>query len=114
VAINDSTSTPPAATIELRVEGAELAWADFVEAGTSLTVMLREVELSLTETTQSQVRAYHPRAVIVIGRSPDWDEAKVKALHGLNGRVHGVTVMTYDLLAQGERLLDILERAEPG
>ncbi len=56
-----------------------------------------------------EVVAYHPRAIIVIGRSSDWDEAKLKALHGLNRRLSGVMVMTYDqLLAQGERLVDML------
>jgi hypothetical protein len=58
--------------------------------------------------------AYHPRAIIVIGRSADWDPGRLKALRGLNSRLNGITVMTYDqLLAQGERLLAMLsERAE--
>ena len=35
--------------------------------------------------------------------------SRLKALHGLNRRLAGVTVMTYDqLLAQGERLIDML------
>ncbi len=56
-----------------------------------------------------EVVAYHPRATIVIGRWHDWDDASQKALHGLNRRLHGISVMTYDhLLAQGERLLDML------
>jgi len=56
-----------------------------------------------------EVVAYHPRAIIVIGRSQGWDSEKLKALHGLNSRLSGVTVMTYDqLLAQGERLIDVL------
>jgi hypothetical protein len=56
-----------------------------------------------------EVVAYHPRATIVIGRSNDWDEARQKVLHGLNRRLHGISVMTYDhLLAQGERLLEML------
>ena len=34
---------------------------------------------------------------------------QLKALHGLNLRFSGVTVMTYDqLLAQGERLVEML------
>lgn len=50
--------------------------------------------------------AYHPRAVVIIGRSHDWDRAKHRALHGLNSRMHGITVMTYDqLLAQCHALL---------
>ncbi len=56
-----------------------------------------------------EIVAYHPRAIIVIGRSNDWDSEKSKALHGLNRRMSEITIMTYDqLLAQGERLVEIL------
>jgi hypothetical protein len=56
-----------------------------------------------------EVVAYHPRATIVIGRSKGWPEDKLRALHGLNRRLSGVNIMTYDhLLAQGERLLDVV------
>tara|TARA_R110002167_G_scaffold110677_9_gene281509 strand:+ start:5475 stop:6542 length:1068 start_codon:yes stop_codon:yes gene_type:complete len=56
-----------------------------------------------------EIVAYHPRAIIVIGRSSDWDETKLRALHGLNHRLSSVSVMTYDqLLAQGERLLHMV------
>lgn len=56
-----------------------------------------------------EIVAYHPRATIVVGRSADWDREKLKALHGLNRRLSGVSIMTYDqLLAQGERLLSML------
>jgi len=56
-----------------------------------------------------EIVAYHPRAIIVIGRSSDWDEVKLKALHGLNRRLSGIMVMTYDqLLSQGERLVEML------
>ncbi|WP_261392529.1 DUF4263 domain-containing protein [Priestia flexa] len=55
-----------------------------------------------------EVVAYHPRATIVIGRSNDWNEEKLKALHGLNNRLSGITVMTFDqLLLQGERLIEL-------
>jgi len=60
-----------------------------------------------------EIVAYHPRATIVIGRSNDWDADQQKALHGLNRRLSGITVMTYDhLLAQGERLLQLLGPAD--
>jgi hypothetical protein len=53
------------------------------------------------------ITAYHPRAVIIIGRSHDWEQDKLRALHGLNGRMHGISVMTYDqLLDQCRVLLD--------
>lgn len=55
-----------------------------------------------------EVIAYHPRAIIVIGRSKGWSEGEGRALHGLNHRLSGVVVMTYDqLLSQGERLIEI-------
>lgn len=61
-----------------------------------------------------EIVAYHPRAIIVIGRSNNWDGYKLRALHGLNHRLSSVTVMTYDqLLAQGERLLQIVQPNEP-
>lgn len=59
-----------------------------------------------------EVVAYHPRATIVIGRSNTWNAEMQRALHGLNCRMHGISVMTYDhLLAQGERLIEILSPA---
>lgn len=60
-----------------------------------------------------EVVAYHPRATIVIGRSDQWVEEQQRALHGLNRRMHGISVMTYDhLLAQGERLIDMMSPAK--
>lgn len=59
-----------------------------------------------------EVVAYHPRATIVIGRSNEWDDDQQRALHGLNRRMHGISVMTYDhLLAQGERLIEMMTPA---
>ena len=60
-----------------------------------------------------EIIAYHPEATIVIGRMADWGDEKAKALHGLNSRLSGIRVITYDhLLAQGESLIDYLS-AEP-
>ena len=60
-----------------------------------------------------QIVAYHPEATIVIGRSFDWDSSKIKALHGLNSRLSGISIITYDhLLAQGESLVDYLSGYE--
>lgn len=62
-----------------------------------------------------EVVAYHPRAIVVIGRSHDWDDDWQKALRGLNARLSGIQIMTYDhLLAQGERLLQMVDGAAPG
>lgn len=56
-----------------------------------------------------EVVAYHPRASIVIGRSHDWDDVQQRALHGLNARLHGIQVMTYDhLLHQARAILSTL------
>lgn len=56
-----------------------------------------------------EIIAYHPRATIVIGRSMDWDIEKLKALHGLNQRLHSITIITYDqLVSQGERIIDAM------
>jgi Shedu protein SduA, C-terminal len=61
-----------------------------------------------------EVVAYHPRAMIVIGRSHDWDDNQQKALHGLNARLNSISVMTYDhLLAQGENALQLLAPSPP-
>lgn len=62
-----------------------------------------------------EVVAYHPRATIVIGRSNSWSDEQQRALHGLNRRLHGISVMTYDhLLAQGDRLLEVMSPANQG
>lgn len=61
-----------------------------------------------------EVVAYHPRATIVIGRSDKWTEDHQRALHGLNRRMNGISVMTYDhLLAQGERLIEVMSPDVP-
>ncbi len=61
-----------------------------------------------------EIIAYHPRATIVIGRSNGWPLKQLRALHGLNHRLSGVTIMTYDqLMAQGERLIEVLSAQAP-
>ena len=57
-----------------------------------------------------EIIAYHPRATIIIGRSNDWDEGQHRALYGLNSRMNGISVLTYDhLLQQGRRLIEMLQ-----
>lgn len=54
--------------------------------------------------------AYYPKSIIVIGRSNNFTEEQTKALHGLNSRLNGIVVKTYDdLLAQAKSLLKSLE-----
>lgn len=61
-----------------------------------------------------EVVAYHPRAIIVIGRSNEWNHEQLKVLHGLNRRLSGISVMTYDqLLSQGERLIEMFSTFTP-
>jgi len=61
-----------------------------------------------------EVVAYHPRATIVIGRSDGWSDLEHRALHGLNSRLAGISVMTYDhLLAQGQSTVDLLSNPPP-
>jgi len=72
-----------------------------------LDVLQEEANKGLRD--HPEIVAYHPRATIVIGRSKGWPDDKLRALHGLNSRLNGIIVMTYDqLLAQAERLLDIV------
>ena len=57
-----------------------------------------------------EIIAYHPRPTIVVGRSNDWNDNQHRALHGLNSRMNGISILTYDhLLQQGRRLIDILK-----
>jgi hypothetical protein len=56
--------------------------------------------------------AYHPRATVVLGRSSQWSQGEHHALRGLNHRLHGITVLTYDyLLAQCEALCRTISRS---
>lgn len=60
-----------------------------------------------------EIVAYHPRATIVVGRSNDWSEDQHRALHGLNSRMNGISILTYDhLLLQGRRLIDMLRSTQ--
>lgn len=57
-----------------------------------------------------EIITYHPRATIIIGRSNNWNEDQHRALHGLNSRMNGISILTYDhLLQQGRRLIDMLQ-----
>ncbi|RNL48086.1 Shedu anti-phage system protein SduA domain-containing protein [Paraeggerthella hongkongensis] len=59
----------------------------------------------------AHIVAYHPEATIVMGRLIGWEDEKIKALHGLNSRLSGIRIITYDhLLAQGESLVDYLSQ----
>ena len=54
----------------------------------------------------TKIVAYYPKSIIVIGRSDKFDESQVRALHGLNSRLNGIVVKSYDdLLNQAKNLL---------
>jgi len=56
-----------------------------------------------------EIVACEPKAIIVIGRSIDWEDEKVQALQELSSELHNISIITYDeLLARGERQLEIL------
>lgn len=57
---------------------------------------------------EPDIVAHHPRAIIVIGRSTDWDIEKKRAFHSLNSRLHGITLMTFDhVFEQATQMLKI-------
>ena len=46
-----------------------------------------------------------------MGRMTGWADEQAKALHGLNSRLSGIRIITYDhLLAQGESLVNYLSQ----
>lgn len=56
-----------------------------------------------------EIVSYYPKSIIVIGRSFDFNDEQIKALHGLNSRLNGIVIKTYDdLLAQAKSLLKSL------
>jgi hypothetical protein len=76
-----------------------------------LDVLHEEARKGLRD--RPEVVAWHPRAIIVIGRSAEWSDEEHRALWALNDRLHSLEVTTYDhLLARGRRLIEILDRPE--
>ena len=74
--VTSSDSQAPPARITLTVDGPELAWDTFVEAGNDLTGILQEVEAELTTANKSRVRwvvtelsKRSPATVVLEGRS---------------------------------------------
>ncbi|MFK4035345.1 Shedu anti-phage system protein SduA domain-containing protein [Nonomuraea wenchangensis] len=61
-----------------------------------------------------EIVAYHPRATIVMGRSESWGNEELRGLHGLNARLHGIQIITYDqLLRQAKQVLALTEQEIP-
>jgi len=62
------------------------------------------------------VRAFHPEAIIAVGRSRDWDNDRLRAWVRLNAYLSGIQVLTYDeLLDRGRTILRLLteKHSEP-
>lgn len=60
-----------------------------------------------------EIVSYYPKSIIVIGRSKDFTKEQIRALHGLNSRLNGIVVKTYDdLLAQAKSLLKTIKSDE--
>lgn len=56
-----------------------------------------------------EIVSYHPRAIIVMGRSKDWSDEESKSLHGINTRLNNISIITYGhLLMMGKRVLENL------
>ena len=71
-----------------------------------LNIFAQEARQGLID--RQDIVAHHPRAIVVIGRSKDWDAEKRKALHSLNSRMHGISIMTFDhVLHQAHQMLKI-------
>jgi len=80
------------------------------QASRYLDVLHEEARNGLRD--HPEIVAWHPRAVIVIGRTIEWPPEVHRALWTLNSRLHAIEVTTYDhLLARGRRLLEILADA---
>jgi hypothetical protein len=57
------------------------------------------------------ILARYPEAIVVIGRSHQWDDEKQSALRGFNSRLNGIKVMTYDhVLARAYDFLDVVRQ----
>lgn len=53
-----------------------------------------------------EILAYYPKSIIVIGRSNNFDTNQIKALHGLNSRLNGIVIKSYDeILSQAKNTL---------
>lgn len=76
-----------------------------------LEVFTEEAEYRVRDARH--VLPHYPEAIIVIGRSADWDDEKQASLRGLNSRLHGIKIMTYDhVLAKACALLDFMRHIE--
>jgi len=61
------------------------------------------------------IRAFHPEAIVAVGRSQGWDDERLRAWVRLNAHLSGVQVLTYDeLLDRGRTILRLLTKPRRG
>jgi len=88
------------------------------EAVGQVTNYLHELEKHQLEIAQKIKREYKievstvkPRAIILIGRTKDWEEKKLEALRKLNFTLHGIEVISYDqLIKRAESLVEMFDK----
>jgi len=89
--------------------------SDLIKAITQTTNYIYEVEREMNSVKflerTGHVPVVKPRAVLIYGRSNDWDAEKKEAYRILNSSYHNITILTYDHVL--ERAKKILEGPEP-
>ena len=81
--------------------------AEFSSAiGQCLIYLQRMEDFKKTIEDMHSVRVLRPRVRLIIGRSKDFDQEEIEALHFINSSLSNIDVMTYDqLLENGNRII---------
>jgi len=83
---------------------------DLIKAITQTANYIYEVEREMNSikflSRTGHVPVVKPRAVLIYGRSNDWDDEKRKSYRILNASYHNITILTYDhVLERAKRIL---------
>jgi hypothetical protein len=86
--------------------------SDLVKAITQTANYIYEVEREMNSIKFTErighVPVVKPRAVLIYGRSNDWDDEKKKSYRILNSSYHNITILTYDhVLDRAKKILEI-------
>ena len=86
--------------------------SDLIKAITQTTNYIYEVEREMNSVKfldrTGHVPVVKPRAVLIYGRSNDWDAEKKKAYRILNSSYHNITILTYDhVLERAKKILEV-------
>lgn len=84
--------------------------SDLIKAITQTANYIYEVEREMNSikflSRTGHVPVVKPRAVLIYGRSNDWDDEKRKSYRILNASYHSITILTYDhVLERAKRIL---------